>query len=166
MNSRGRIIIEARERAAKAEPVTLEKLDLTRAIVERIRVDPETKCWVWIGSCRCAGQPVISMASMPRSTSVKAFIWAAAHGLLPPGTQLQRKCGNRECVSPNHGHMTPLGANERRGSRLPGIAHNMTFLGIPLREMIREDAIDHARRRDELERNGFDPRLMVQPTWR
>ena len=165
MNKRGRLIIEARERAAQAKPVALSDLDLPRPIVCRISVDAETGCWVWIGAFKRTGPPMISMASHP-TTAVKPIVWTAAHGPLPPGTQLKRMCGKRECVSPNDGHMTPLRVNERRGPHIPGVAHAMTFLGIPLLERMRADAIDYERRRDVLERTGFDLRLMVQPSWK
>lgn len=158
-------VAEARERAQAAEPVTPDDPRLPQPVRDRIRLDHDSGCWVWLGVLS-QHRPVISMTGHRRAP-IKPMIWTAIHGILPKGTMIRQGCHNGLCVSPNAGHLTPLTRYEKRGRYQAGWRPIEGNLGIPLLQRIVLDTADFDARKADLERGGYDTSLMVPvDVWR
>lgn len=72
---------------------------------DKITVDPEKECWIWLGgdsgSGRGGGYGRVSWRGV--TTAVHLLMWRITGGrLLRPGEQLDHKCNVRRCCNPSH----------------------------------------------------------------
>lgn len=67
---------------------------------KKYRVDPETGCWIWLGSKSPSGYPYFRVGI----DSVRAHRFAYYYyiGSIPHEMELDHLCRNRACVNPEH----------------------------------------------------------------
>lgn len=75
-------------------PTLDERLD------ERTYYDPNTGCWLWLGSRDTNGYGSIGVGGRQRSTH--AVTYEREVGPIPPGLDLDHLCNQRACRSPYH----------------------------------------------------------------
>lgn len=83
----------------------------SRTFIEKIIVNPETKCWVWQGAKKTnpkAPQHQYGTFGMPlgngrfRLMSAHKYAYICVHGAVPVGLELDHSCENKLCVNPEH----------------------------------------------------------------
>jgi hypothetical protein len=89
---------------------------------EKIRVDAETGCWMWIGAHNSSGYGVTNPAGVRRYCVAHRLVYVI---LVDPGFQLfpgsewsgevlDHRCGVKLCVNPDHLEPVPQWENLRR----------------------------------------------------
>lgn len=79
-------------------------------IMCRVRVDPVTGCWEWLGPTSGkaekgkTGRDYARMNLDGQTVAVHIVMWVNVHGYLPRKKQLDHECRNRKCVNPYPGH--------------------------------------------------------------
>lgn len=89
------------------------KIYLTNRLVERLRNDEKTACWIWTGSTNGGyGRIVIGSRSdgTRHAVSVHRLAYELFIGRVPNGMQLDHVCRNRSCCNPFH--LDPVTAKE------------------------------------------------------
>jgi hypothetical protein len=78
-------------------------------IWEQVRIDPETGCWLWLGSFRNSGRtPVFSFypeelpGGFPGTRAVRPWLFTFWRGRTPLGALAPRSTCNPKCVNPAH----------------------------------------------------------------
>lgn len=66
----------------------------------KVRVNPETDCWEWTASRLPAGYGRFSVNR--KMTTAHRVSYAAAHGPIPAGMEIDHRCYERSCVNPEH----------------------------------------------------------------
>lgn len=106
--------------------------DRVRAkIMSRVRIDPETGCWIWTGPTsgsrykgdekpkkgRGFGYPRMSLDG--QTVAVHLVMWVNENGYIPGRKQLDHVCRNRLCVNPHpeHTELVTHRQNQRRRDR-------------------------------------------------
>lgn len=66
--------------------------------------EPNTGCWLWIGSLRDNGYGLYSprVNGKRRTASAHRWSWELRHGPIPAGMQANHKCDVPSCVNPDH----------------------------------------------------------------
>lgn len=72
---------------------------MTRAFINKFVVNPETKCWEWIGAKR-KGYGAISQGK--KLVVAHRVFYELFVRKIPNGLQIDHLCKNRSCVNPNH----------------------------------------------------------------
>lgn len=68
-------------------------------LMDKIAIDPKTKCWVWQRSTR-EGYGQITIDGFPWTTH--RYAYTATNGDIPDGMLVRHKCHNRLCCNPEH----------------------------------------------------------------
>ncbi len=79
-------------------------------ILARVRIDPETGCWIWTGPTsggpdRPTGYGYGRFSCDGGTMSTHIAMWVCDHGPIPPRKQLDHACHprpNRLCCNPDH----------------------------------------------------------------
>jgi HNH endonuclease len=63
--------------------------------------EPNTGCWLWLGSLQEKGYPLFSVG---KSKCRRAHVWSFKTfvGAIPQGLELDHKCRLKSCVNPQH----------------------------------------------------------------
>ncbi len=85
--------------------------------------DPETGCWVWQAAVTTHGHPIAWDGQ--RHVIVRRVLWERAHGPLPEGYRLWRRCGDVRCVNPDHVESRPPGLQPRLVKPKPPTRHQV-----------------------------------------
>lgn len=85
-------------------------------IVERVRVDTKTKCWVWQRSLDTKGYG--SLIVNGRTLRAHRVSYELFSGHIPRGLDLDHLCRNRACVNPMHLEPVARRENLLRGKTL------------------------------------------------
>ena len=85
-------------------------------ILDRVKVDPESECWVWQGPTsgegRGGGYGRMSLNSQTVATHI--VVYTHFHGYVPGKRQVDHKCRNRLCCNPEHLELVSHLQNQRR----------------------------------------------------
>lgn len=74
-------------------------------IPARLRVDPDTNCWLFIGKRDRDGYGILA-AGGTRTVRAHIVVYEAARGPVPAGHLLHHRCLRESCVNP--WHLTPM----------------------------------------------------------
>lgn len=98
---------------------------LADRLLRRRSIDPQTKCWNWVGGL-VAGYGMLTINGS--GSLVHRVAYALWVGPIPPSETVHHRCGNRLCFNPEHlqlathrenvGEMFARGAYERRINEL------------------------------------------------
>lgn len=85
-------------------------------IMDRVEIDPETKCWNWqgptSGSGRGGGYARMSLDS--QTVAVHIVTFTHFYGYVPSKKQVDHLCNNRLCCNPDHLELVTHKENQRR----------------------------------------------------
>jgi hypothetical protein len=89
-------------------------------IMARVRIDPVTGCWEWLGPTsgtegRGAGYPRMSLSG--QTVAVHIVMWTNEHGYVPGKKELDHACRNRLCVRPEPKHVEMVTRKENAKRR-------------------------------------------------
>lgn len=76
----------------------------TERFIEKIKVDPSTGCWLWLGSMFGSIKTHQYGQFNPDGKNITAHIWAYKRfiGKIPEGVKCCHHCDNNFCVNPYH----------------------------------------------------------------
>lgn len=92
-------------------------------ILERVRIDPETDCWIWPSLRDKKGYGGITIGSRLDGTMRQARIHRVSYeefvGPIPDGLTIDHLCENKACCNPAHLEPVTNAENKRRaGERM------------------------------------------------
>ncbi len=93
------------------DPLTLE--GLPPRLRRKIRIDPVTQCWLWIGARTKAGYG--NAWYRKRNIGAHRLVWRYIRGRLPR-RELDHLCRVRHCVNPRHLEQVSRAENNRRST--------------------------------------------------
>lgn len=74
-------------------------------LLNSIREDPETGCWIWTGQISNSGYGRLMVRDRNgenRMQSAHQESYTAFVGAVPDGMLVRQTCGNRLCINPRH----------------------------------------------------------------
>jgi hypothetical protein len=77
-------------------------------LLDRLTPEPNTGCWLWLGSDSGNGYGKVSVSG--HDEMVHRLVWELIVGLIPEGLQLDHRCRVRRCCYP--GHLEPVTPRE------------------------------------------------------
>ncbi len=95
---------------------------LLERILRQISPEPNTGCWLWLGSMAGSGYGQIGLGSRKQGVAVThRVLYELMVGPIPQGLDLDHLCRVRLCVNPQHLEPVTRKENLRRGiGHLPG----------------------------------------------
>lgn len=94
----------------------VERFNDTRVMarfLKKVIPEPNSGCWLWIGSCNDDGYATFGVDGVVVSGHV--FIYTAAHGRVTKGRELDHLCRVRCCVNLLHLEAVTKSVNQKRG---------------------------------------------------
>jgi hypothetical protein len=86
---------------------------LLERIEQKIMTEPNSGCWLWIGSVGSHGYAQIGVES--GTTIVHRILYEKAYGAIPKGLECDHLCRVRCCVNPDHIELVTRRENIKRG---------------------------------------------------
>lgn len=86
--------------------------DLPAFIEDKIMPEPNTGCWIWLGTQTTPGYGKISIGR--KESSAHRLLFLCFNGLIPRGKVVDHICENKWCVNPEHLEAVTQGENVRR----------------------------------------------------
>jgi len=103
-------------------PIPRERLELALERLEKfIQFEPNSGCWIWIGSRNQKGYGRTSIAG--RDEQAHRVLYEAAHGPIEDGLVSDHLCRLRSCTNPGHTEPVTNRTNLVRGEGI--IAHHV-----------------------------------------
>lgn len=84
-------------------------------LLRQIKLDPEARCWVWLGGRRNSygAIKVKGKSKLAHRVSYETFV-----GPIPPGLTIDHLCRQRLCINPKHLEPVTMAENHRRGAQV------------------------------------------------
>ena len=103
-------------------------------LAKRITPEPNTGCWLWLGSDAGSKAPYPTMTIAGRHTYIHRYAYTFVVGPILPGLTLDHRCRQTMCVNPGHLEAVTMAENIRRGHSKTMVAskRNACLLGHPL----------------------------------
>jgi hypothetical protein len=92
-------------------------------IEEKISPEPNSGCWLWMGSISPNGYAYVYVQAKRGPDLVHRILYEQKNGYIPTGLELDHLCRVRCCVNPDHLEPVTRRENVRRG--LGPVARNM-----------------------------------------
>lgn len=113
--------------ACARREVKFREIIITDSLIERFEAkcypEPNSGCWLWIGSIRSNGYGQIFVGKKSDKSNYPAQAHRVSYtlfrGPIPKGMVLDHKCRNKVCVNPDHLDPVSNAENVRRGN--PGM---------------------------------------------
>lgn len=90
--------------------------DLRTYLLSKVRIDPDTDCWLWAGDLSTNGYGQVKPAGQKRRfvhrASYEVFV-----GPIPDGLVIDHLCRVTSCINPQHLEPVTSAENVRRGLR-------------------------------------------------
>lgn len=85
-------------------------------IMDRVEIDPNTKCWDWQGSTSGSGRGggYGRMCLDSQTVAVHIVVFTHFYGYVPSKKQVDHTCNNRLCCNPEHLELVTHRENQRR----------------------------------------------------
>lgn len=87
--------------------------DVVDQLMARISPEPNSGCWLWLGTVNDNGYGVIGIRGRRRKAHV--IVYESLVGLVPVGLELDHLCRTRCCVNPRHLEAVTTRTNLLRG---------------------------------------------------
>lgn len=90
--------------------------DIEARIMQRVRVDEVSGCWLWQGPTSGGGRGggYARMSLDGQTVAVHIVMWVNRNGYVPGKKQIDHTCRRRNCVNPDHLEMVTHRQNQRR----------------------------------------------------
>lgn len=93
----------------------MKPTDLPPKLAVRLRIDPETGCWLWTGALTVDGYGQVPWPPGSRKMHrAHRLVWTLLSGSIPDGMVLDHLCRVRHCVNPDHMEVVTQSENARR----------------------------------------------------
>ncbi len=86
---------------------------LPAKIEKRISPEPNSGCWLWVGTISVHGYGRMKRNGKP--VPAHRLVYELLRGPIPDGLVLDHKCRLKCCVNPDHLEPVTIGENSRRG---------------------------------------------------
>lgn len=112
---------------------TAQKETLTAYVDQRVSIEPNSGCWLWLLSDGSHGYPQgsVPIVTGQRVTLAHRLSYLARHGAIPPGKEIDHLCRNRCCVNPDHLEAVTKHANRARQFGIEAAADHVADDGCP-----------------------------------
>lgn len=112
---------------------TAQKETLAAYVDDRVSIEPNSGCWLWLLSDGSHGYPQGSQQAITgeRVTLAHRLSYLAAHGAIPTGYEVDHLCRNRCCVNPDHLEAVTKHANRARQFGIATAADHVASYGCP-----------------------------------
>lgn len=91
-------------------------LGLPAFIEDKIIPEPNSGCWLWIGTCHPVGYGKLALNGS--EFSAHRLLYLCFKGPIPRGLVIDHCCQNKSCVNPNHLEAVTQRENIQRAARL------------------------------------------------
>jgi HNH endonuclease len=107
--------------------------DLAKGLRNRIYIEPNTGCWLWLGWCDEQGYGRLTKHK-PKHTSVLAHRLIWEHLIGPAPEQVHHRCLTKSCCNPSHLEATTRLDHKKQHhrSRTCNRGHDLTLPGATL----------------------------------
>jgi hypothetical protein len=79
---------------------------MSQTLIDNIRIDPDTGCWLYVGTRNALGYGVIERKAPWDGSRIAVlahrFSWMRTYGPIPEGLVVCHTCDVRNCVNPAH----------------------------------------------------------------
>lgn len=89
-------------------------IDFRTRLISRIRIEPETLCWIWLGDTSTGGYGQVKPPGKKRTYAHRASyeVFVAS---IPDGMVIDHLCRVPACINPSHLEPVTSAENARRG---------------------------------------------------
>ena len=94
---------------------------------KRVKLDPESDCWLWTGAGQGTGYGVYKATSGEPWSMAHRVAYEILVGPIPKGLYLDHRCRVRNCVNPAHLEPVTTRTNTLRGNSPPAVNARKVF---------------------------------------
>ena len=106
---------------------------LSAYVDQRVSMEPNSGCWLWLLSDGSHGYPQgsVPIVTGERVTLAHRLSYLARHGEIPSGYDIDHLCRNRCCVNPDHLEAVTRHSNRARQFGIATAADHVSADGCP-----------------------------------
>ena len=93
----------------------------------RVRIDPETDCWLWTGAGQGRGYGIFKRKPGAKWSMAHRVAYETLVGPIPQGLCLDHLCRVRNCINPGHLEAVTVRENVLRGNSPPAVNARKAF---------------------------------------